>query len=209
MKLCGLCEPERMADVGAAKPDAVGFVLAASPRQVDAALLERLLAYVPHHVERWAVFREPDPDVLAEIAHLPLTGVQAHAGWGGEGLPASWAYLPVFLDGPALLDTLSDAGFRGQPRALTGFVGAFLVDGPRGGGQGVRVDVARAAQAAQLGPMVLAGGLTPENVRRAVREVRPLGVDVSSGTERAPGRKDPVRIRRFVQEARASDEGRM
>ena len=183
-------------------PDAVGFVLAPSVRQVGLETLEELLSWVPQGVQRWAVFREIDSEVVSQLAHLDLTGVQGHAGWPGEGLPERFAYLPVFLDGDDLADRIRAAGFDGRSREVRGLRGAFLVDSAAGGGSGTAADVARAAEVAQLGPMVLAGGLRPDTVAAVVRRVRPFAVDVSSGTERAPGVKAPELCEAFVQAAR-------
>jgi phosphoribosylanthranilate isomerase len=204
VKLCGLANEDALRAVGDARPDAVGFVLAPSPRRVDVDTLTRLLAWVPDGVERWAVFRTPDEGTLSAIAALPLTGVQADATWDGRGLPERLAWLPVFADGPDLVERVRSAGFDGRSREVRGLVGAFVVDSARGGGSGERVDVARAVAAARLGPLVLAGGLRPENVGEAVEAVRPWAVDVSSGVESAPGVKDPGRIAAFVAAARGT-----
>jgi phosphoribosylanthranilate isomerase len=202
VKLCGLRDTHALRCAGAARPDAVGFVFAPSVRQVRPEDAEALLGWVPRGVQRWAVFRSPDPAVLRAIAHLPFTGVQGDASWDGTGLPAAWAFLPVYADAPELLDRLSADGFRGQGREVDGLIGAFLLDGPVGGGAGVAADRARAAAAARCGPMVLAGGLRPETVAEAVRDVRPHAVDVSSGIESAPGVKDEARCTAFAAAAR-------
>ena len=202
LKLCGLANEDALRLAGEARPDAVGFVLAQSPRQVDVATLARLLEWVPDGVQRWAVFRTPDASVLSQIAHLPLTGVQGHHDWDGVGLPQGWAFLPVFNDGEDLADRVRAFGFGGRPKASNGLIGALLIDGPVGGGMGIRADWARVAKVAQLGPTVLAGGLTPDNVAEAVRVVRPYAVDVSSGIEASPGIKDAGKVRRFVTAAR-------
>lgn len=204
VKLCGLPDLRALRLAAEARPDAIGLVFAPSVRQVRPEDAAALLAIVPEGVERWAVFRTPDPATLRAIAHLPLTGVQADATWDGAGLPAGWAFLPVFPDGPDLLDRVRAAGFAGHPRAARGLADAFLVDGPTGGGRGQPADWARAAQAARLGPLVLAGGLTPDNVAAAVAAVRPWAVDVSSGTESAPGVKDGDRLRAFAAAARGA-----
>jgi phosphoribosylanthranilate isomerase len=202
VKLCGVASEDALRAVGGARPDAVGFVLAPSVRRVDVPTLERLLGWVPAHVERWAVFRTPDADVLAALAGLPLTGVQADATWDGRGLPEHLAFLPVFADGPDLVDRVRAAGFDGATRDVRGLVGAFLVDSARGGGSGQRADVGRASVAARLGPLVLAGGLDPSNVADAVHAVHPWAVDVSSGIESAPAVKDPGLAEAFVRAAR-------
>lgn len=202
VKLCGVRDLDALRAVGAARPDAVGFVLAPSPRQVSLEDLPRLLSAVPHDVQRWAVFREPNPAVVRQLQGLTLTGVQGHAGWSGEGLPESMAFLPVFRDHEGVVDAVRASGFDGRVRDVRGLRGAFLLDGPQGGGQGVAADRARAAALARLGPLVLAGGLTPETVQDAIVAVRPFGVDVSSGIESSPGVKDRARCMAFAEAAR-------
>ncbi len=206
VKICGLTTEQAVTDTLRTGPDAIGLVLAASPRQVDLTTAARLLALVPSGIQTWAVFRTPDPALLAQAATLPFTGAQSNEDWSGDGLPESWQWLPAFRDGPALLDQLAAHGFDGRPREAVGLSGAFLVDGPAGGGLGVRGDNRRAAAAARLGPMILAGGLSPANVRTAIEAVRPYGVDVSSGVESAPGTKDPARVAAFMAAARRHPE---
>jgi phosphoribosylanthranilate isomerase len=99
--------------------------------------------------------------------------------------------------------------FRGIPENIHGFerpgVPAFLVDASvKGvyGGSGVTADWKGAAELAKKYPLLLAGGLTPENVADAVRQVKPWGVDVASGVESAPGEKDPSKVKAFVQAVR-------
>lgn len=198
VKVCGFTEPAAMEPVVRLRGTAIGLVLTSSPRQVSPARAAELLDWLPDRVQRWAVFRKPEPELLAAIAGLPFTGVQAEADWDGAGLPAHWAFLPTFADGPALLDQVRGYGFSGTARGVTGLVGAFLVDGPGGAGLGERASVLRCAAAARLGPMVLAGGLTPENVRRAMEEVQPFAVDVSSGVEVVRGVKDAARVEAFL-----------
>lgn len=96
--------------------------------------------------------------------------------------------------------------FRGIPLIINGFARrdapAFLIDAAVKnvyGGSGVTADWAAAAKLAQQYPLLLAGGLTPENVADAVRQVQPWGVDVASGVESAPGEKDAGKIKAFVQ----------
>jgi phosphoribosylanthranilate isomerase len=96
--------------------------------------------------------------------------------------------------------------FRGVPLNLNGFARedppAFLVDASvKGayGGTGITADWGTAAELAKQYPLLLAGGLTPENVAEAVRRVRPWGVDVASGVESVPGKKDPAKMKAFVQ----------
>jgi phosphoribosylanthranilate isomerase len=113
---------------------------------------------------------------------------------------------------PEMLNSLygkAFKAFRGVPLSLNGFAReeapAFLVDASvKGayGGTGVKADWPGAAQLATQYPLLLAGGLTPENVAEAVRRVKPWGVDVASGVESVPGEKDPKKMNAFVQAVR-------
>ena len=107
------------------------------------------------------------------------------------------------------LDGKAYKAFRGIPESLDGFVRsespAFLVDASvKGvyGGSGVTADWNGAAELAKKYPLLLAGGLTPENVAEAVRQVKPWGVDVASGVESAPGEKDASKMKAFVRAVR-------
>ncbi len=103
--------------------------------------------------------------------------------------------------------------FRGVPTDITGYEHkdgpAFLVDAAvKGmyGGSGVTADWSAAAELAKKYPLLLAGGLTPENVADAVRQVNPWGVDVASGVESAPGEKDAAKMKKFVNTVRAESK---
>ena len=85
---------------------------------------------------------------------------------------------------------------------VSGFVLDAFVEG-KPGGTGVPIDWDLAAQAQMLGPVILAGGLTPDNVLEAVRQVRPYAVDVTSGVEASPGKKDHAKVRAFITNAKS------
>jgi phosphoribosylanthranilate isomerase len=110
------------------------------------------------------------------------------------------------------LQEKSFKAFRGNPADIDGFARsdapAFLVDASvKGlyGGSGVTADWDSAAELAKKYPLLLAGGLTPENVAEAVSRVKPWGVDVASGVESAPGNKDPGKMKAFVQAVRDAE----
>ncbi len=131
-------------------------------------------------------------EVRATLETAALTLAQLH---GDET-----SQLVQSLDGKAF------KAFRGIPQSVNGFARheapTLLVDASvKGvyGGTGETADWSAAAILAQQYPLLLAGGLTPENVAVAVRKVRPWGVDVASGVESAPGKKDPARMKAFVQ----------
>jgi phosphoribosylanthranilate isomerase len=174
--------------------DAVGFVFADSPRRVSPAQAGRIAASLPESVARVAVFRRPrrgEVDGVRRLFQPDL--IQADQAWYVD-LSYRKA-LPVFHESPAVTGEIRSF-VEDHPGA------PFLYEGARSG-VGQRVDWDRASRIARLGPLVLAGGLTPDNVAAAVRTVRPHGVDVSSGVESRRGRKDPGRIREFVAAVRA------
>ncbi len=133
---------------------------------------------------------QPVDEVLATARAAGLTGIQLHgdedaAAYAAEGLRLVKAVpVPEAFTADALTAIPSD---------VTVLLDAH--DPVRRGGTGRTIDWTRAAEAARLRPIILSGGLTPENIRTAVRTVRPYGVDVSSGVESAPGVKDESRLR--------------
>ncbi len=190
VKLCGLRTVVDVEAAVAAGADALGFVLAPSVRQVDEATVKELLDHVPVGILAVAVTRHPTPEELALVDRLPFDLLQGDATFVGD---APVPYWPVFPDGPDLAARIAADGRRG-------LWGTVLVDGPRGGGRGEPADWARVA--ALDVPVCLAGGLSPDNVAEAIRVARPVAVDVSSGIESTPGRKDPARMRTFVAATR-------
>lgn len=201
IKICGLTTEEGVDAAIEAGATAIGLVLARSPRRVDPATAQALLRRVPRGITRIAVVRQPGPAEIALIRDLDFDAIQADE----DSVSAvSGLHLPIlraFRDGPDLDDRLADAFVGGDGAVWTN---GFVLDGPGIGGSGVRADVSRARVAAKRGGMVLAGGLTPDNVTDAVRAVRPAAVDVSSGVESAPGVKDPAKMRAFVAAVRAA-----
>ena len=197
VKICGLC---RSGDVHAAVragADAVGFVFVPeSKRQVDARQAAGLARAVPPFVERVGLFLDADAETIRSVLRrVPLGLLQFH---GREDA----AFCRQF--GLPYIKAVS-AGRGAVTAAETAFADAvgILVDShaPGGlGGTGRTVDWDE-LEAGRL-PLILAGGLTPDNVARAVRVVQPWAVDVSSGVETAPGIKDPDAIRRFIEEAK-------
>ena len=201
VKICGITTvtDARVAiDAGA---DALGFVFAKSPRQVDISSATRLMSYIPAFVTGVAVFRYPTMrDVVRVLSRCVPNLVQA------EPTPAVKAtlrerarFLPVFHDGEDVLDEV-----YAYARSDGAESGALLEASGRGG-RGIAPDWNSAARIARVLPLVLAGGLNPDNVREAIRRVRPSAVDVSSGVESAPGVKDPARVRDFVLEVREAE----
>jgi phosphoribosylanthranilate isomerase len=198
VKVCGLTSvDDAMAalDCGA---DCLGFVLyAGSPRHVKPESLPDLVGALPPG-RAVAVVVNMDPGVIEWLAaRCALRAVQFH----GDEAPAAARRLAV--------DFWRAVSFRGgawapDPAAWNG-AERLVVDASdpkRYGGSGELADWSAAAKLAAERKVMLAGGLTPSNVAAAVRAVRPVGVDVSSGVESAPGRKDRAAVRRFIEEVR-------
>lgn len=217
VKVCGIRDAEAAAAAVAAGADAVGFVFAPGPRRVTPREAARIAAALPGGVARVGVFvGAGERQILEAAERAGLTHVQLH-GAVPPGLPAG-----LRRQGLRVLRVLrlppASAG-AGDPEALEREAARLAADGEPGepvladtahprlhGGTGRVGDWRLAAALARRLPLVLAGGLTPDNVAEAVRAVRPWGVDVSSGVERAPGVKDPERVARFVAAARAAAE---
>ncbi len=198
IKVCGLTREEDVDAAVAADVDAVGFVLwPESPRAVTAARARELARRLPPWVARVGVMVNPTPGAAADAVRdaglgvLQLHAVSDAAPFLAQAVPLLWvAPLSPSAPPPAV------------PEGATLMVDAH--DPARHGGTGRTVDWTRAAALARTTRLVLAGGLTPENVAAALACVRPYGVDVSSGVELAPGIKSADRILRFVAAARQS-----
>jgi len=209
VKICGVTSAAAVDAAVDAGADAVGFVLAPSPRRLELDVAARLAARVPPFVARVAVLRHPDPaTVRAVCAAIAPDFVQAEPGPGVTAalLAACGAgFLPVLHDGPTLLRRRLPGETGAGPRGAGAGVGAILLEARGRGGRGISPDWARAARLARRVRLVLAGGLTPGNVGAAIRQVGPYAVDVSSGVERAHRVKDARLIRRFIAAVRDAE----
>ena len=201
VKICGITDPAGLESAVAAGADAVGFVLAESPRHVGIERARSLAAMLPPFVTRVAVLRNPGAGTIRDVAAaLEPEWIQAETT---PELEAALAVSGPLAGGARLLRVVHDGDdllARLPPRAET-----LLLEAPGRGGRGVAPDWGRAMILAGRVRLVLAGGLTPENVGEAIRRVRPYGVDVASGVESAPGVKDRARMARFVAAVRRAE----
>lgn len=179
--------------------DAVGFVFAESPRKVSPELVCRLSRSIPPFVSMVGVFVDAEPDQIRRIASAcRLDWIQLH----GKETPTYCANLGLHvLKAIRVEDRNSIHAMEPYKDSVRGFVLDTYVKGQKGG-TGKTFDWALAQEAKIYGPVIVAGGLTPDDVQDAVRQVKPYGVDVSSGVESAPGIKDHDKMRRFVERAR-------
>jgi phosphoribosylanthranilate isomerase len=213
IKICGTTSIEDARLAIEAGADAVGFVFAPSPRRVTVEQVAAITAHLPASVEKIGVFVDaPLEEIEAAVCACGLTGAQLHSDVGmdatarlKERFGAEFRVLRAmhFSEGAAE----QAAEIDGDPN-----VDAILIDSRTAmavGGTGVAFDW----QAAQntlfknekgRKPRVAAGGLTPGNVAEAVATLHPWGVDVVSGVEAAPRKKEPAKVREFVANARAA-----
>ena len=191
VKVCGLREKHHVDDAVEAGADALGFVFAESPRQVTPALARSISEHVPAQVKRVAVMLHPGNDEwLAVLKEFAPDVLQTDSrDFDSLEVPETVERWPVYREGNSAPD--SDA--------------TYVYEGPKSG-HGETVDWSAAAELARRGNMVLAGGLNPDNVAKAIRRVQPFGVDASSGLESAPGQKDSHRITEFISAARAAEK---
>jgi phosphoribosylanthranilate isomerase len=203
LKICGLT---RLVDAKHAVENgatALGFVLwPHSPRFVSNRKVAEIVAALPASVVTVGVFVNQSPEWIAlTMAQTGLSTIQLHgdepASYAGALASSPWnIWRSVTLDA-------ADTVFAAWPVETT-----FLVDAAdpvRRGGTGQPVDWSRAAALARRRRVLLAGGLTADNVAEAIAAVHPYGVDVSSGVEDAPGLKNPKKVARFLQNAQKAE----
>lgn len=199
IKVCGVTSvDDALASVDAGA-DAIGVNFAqSSPRRVNLDVARAIVAALPSRVISVGVFVDATEDELRRtIESVGLRCVQLHGDEPPELLAAflPHAYKAIRVRGR---DALADAArYPGQHILLDAYVPGVA------GGTGATFDWSLAAELARSRQVTLAGGLTPDNVAEAVRLVRPFCVDVASGVESAPGRKDHGKVRAFVAAARS------
>ncbi len=201
LKICGITSVEDAIEAADAGIDAVGLMFhKPSPRFVDKNMAAAIAGALPPSVARVGVFVNSEPAFVREmITECGLDIAQFH----GDETPGYCSRFPVRvwkafrIRDEASLKALSD--YQTDAWLLDSFVKGAL------GGTGERFNWDLAVEAGRSGvPIVLAGGLAPDNVENAIRTVGPWGIDVSSGVESAPGRKDPAKVREFIRAARAA-----
>lgn len=214
IKICGNTNLEDAAFAAESGADAVGFVFAQSPRRVTTAQVSAITPHLPAAIEKIGVFVSAGfEEIQQAVASCGLTGVQLHAHHDAA-LPSRLrerfgAALKILRVIHYAGDFSAELKAARQDRSIDG----VLVDSRTAtavGGTGVRFDWQAARQefftAASHMKLIAAGGLKPENVAEAIQTLQPWGVDVSSGVEASPGKKDHALVKAFVCAARASAE---
>jgi phosphoribosylanthranilate isomerase len=210
VKVCANTSLEDALLAAEAGADAVGFVFAESVRRVTAAQVAEIVPHLPATLEKLGVFVDADFDELVNtVETCGLTGLQLHSA-GDPELPA--LLRKHFGDGLRILQVIHyQQGLETQLRAaqLNVAIDGVLVDSRTAtlmGGTGQSYDWATASRSFAMSAagmkVIVAGGLNPANVGEAIAVLRAWGVDVASGVEAAPGKKDPAKVRAFVENAR-------
>ena len=199
VKICGLKTETAVQAALDAGATALGFVFADSPRRVSPGQAAALAKNVPSDIVKVAVMLRPSEEEWNEVRDVFRPDwLQADGDdFALLDIPEHIGRLPVYRDLGEGKTTLPDGDL---PQYL-------LFEGARSGA-GEQADWDRAAQVARRTCMVLAGGLTPENVKDAIVRVHPWAVDVSSGVESSPGVKDPARIHAFLKAVREAEVAR-
>ena len=205
VKICGITTLADARAAIAAGADALGFVFVpGTPRFIAPDLAGEIVRELPPFIARVGLFVDAETRTVAEaLVRSGMDTLQFH----GEETPD---LVRQFRRAVKVMKAFRVRGEETLMRlpAYADAVDAILLDAyvaGAHGGTGAQFDWNLAVQARDLGrPLVLAGGLTPANVAEAVRTVRPYGVDVSSGVESAPGRKDPAKLAEFVRAAKSA-----
>ncbi len=196
--MCGITNSEDAQAAIESGADALGFVFAKSPRRVTKEQARDIIKNLPPFVSFVGVFVDERVEVIREIGDFCHIGtVQLH----GNEHPSCLNHLEGYKIIKAFrVKEESDLTPLGdyQPHAF--LLDSYVKDVMGGTGVPFKWDIARAAH--KYGAVILSGGLTPENIREAIRVVKPYAVDVSSGVESSPGKKDKLLMKRFIDNAK-------
>ena len=218
VKICGITKLEDARVAVEAGADALGFVFySRSPRKAEVETVREIVAQAPQPIVKVGVFVDDDPEQIRKVvAETGISAVQLHRGRSLQnvlrdsrtpsGSLGVGKLIPVFPGDSLKADALVNLPRRDQ-------VFALLLDSQSNGsmgGTGTAFDWEGAREMLQMVslqlPIIVAGGLNPGNVAKAIRLLRPFGVDVSSGVEARLGKKDPAKVRAFVQAVRATEK---
>jgi len=212
VKICGIKEKAHALGASRAGADFIGLVMAPSPRQVTVAQAQEIVG---------ALREQHEPvEVVGVFVNMPAPAVNRIAracnlDWVQLSGTETWAYCQM-IDRPLIKVVHIEAGQSPEEvrdrlaqgsQALSQQEHRYLLDsrlGDRYGGTGITFDWGLAGEVAREFPLIIAGGLTPENVGEAIKTAAPWGVDVSSGVE-VDGVKSTVRIKAFIEAVRRAD----
>jgi phosphoribosylanthranilate isomerase len=205
VKICGITNIEDALSAVELGADALGFVFARSPRQVDPEAAKAIIGALPASVAKVGVFVDADPRIVRNISrYCSLDTIQLH---GREAPEVCEIFMPRVIKAIRVRDERSLEGLGVYVGKSAGFV-LDTFSQEREGGTGMTFDWSLALKAKRVGvPIILAGGLNPQNVRTALETVHPYGVDVSSGVEERPGKKSRPLLKAFIEQVRHYELG--
>ncbi|MFQ5587302.1 MAG: phosphoribosylanthranilate isomerase [Nitrospiria bacterium] len=202
VKICGITRLEDALAAAAFGGDALGFIFApGSPRRVSVETVRRIVSALPPFVTTVGVFTEGTAmEIEKAVEESGVDMIQFHGPFEEKTIHhfSHQAIQVVKVKDAASLEAVQPVPCR-----------AVLLDTyhkKMAGGSGLSFDWALARKAAGFGKIILAGGLTPENVQEAVRQAHPYAVDVSSGVEAAKGKKDLGKMKRFIAAAKGTGD---
>jgi phosphoribosylanthranilate isomerase len=201
IKICGITNLEDALDAVSLGVDGLGFIFAPSPRRIDPLRLQEMVRHLSPSIWKVGVFVNEELERVRRIAEdCVLDALQFH----GQEPPeyCRQIHLPV-IKAIGVKDADSLKEMERYPYASI-LLDAWSAD--RAGGTGKTFCWEMAREARQQRNFILSGGLNPQNVFTAIQELRPLGVDVCSGVEKIPGKKDRDKMAEFVKEVKKADE---
>ncbi len=205
VKICGITNLEDALSAVDSGADALGFVFyKKSPRYITPEKARSIIALTPSFTTTIGVFANDSQQQVQEI--IALTGIdviQLH----GDETPDMCQYSRRVVKAIRVKTLQSLEPLKQYQDSITAFLlDTYTPEGLGGTGQIFNWDIA--VEAKQFGTIILAGGLTPNNVANAVKRVRPYGVDVSSGVEAKKGKKDHKKMKRFIEQAKSASKDR-
>lgn len=223
IKICGTTNLEDAQMCVEAGADALGFIFAESPRRIEPLVAAEIIKKLPFRMEKIGVFvNMPAEQIWATVVRAGLTTVQLHGGESQEfietfvvrrdlGAPKIKVFQALSISG--MMQTMLDGGHEPLPLEVTSGIDAVLVDSgderTRGGtGKPFEWKIAElpiSLLRSEGTKIIVAGGLRADNVAKAMCTFLPWGVDVVSGVEASPGKKDPKKVKAFVEAVRTAD----
>jgi phosphoribosylanthranilate isomerase len=216
IKICGITNVEDALVAAKAGANALGFVFYKnSPRNIAPEKVREIVAQLPAEVEKVGVFVDESPEHIAQVAdRSEVTALQLHTGssFAGHGYQGGcFGNRNIYLALPAAQFLDAGAQWGGSNQRSPAISAIFLDSGTseQPGGTGKAFDWQKAALLVEAmtktANVVVAGGLNPLNVAEAIRILKPWGVDVASGVEATPGKKDAEKVRAFIAAVRRSE----
>jgi phosphoribosylanthranilate isomerase len=216
IKICGTTNLEDAQICVAAGADALGFIFAESPRRITPAAAAGIISKLPKKLDKIGVFAGQRPEYIHKTSvESCVTGVQFQQKHGPELAEKLKSEIPGLIvtkveSAPEMLQRLEKATGFALPHETQLWIDRLMFDNA-GGGTGRTFDWKKSQGLIRgfriiFDKIIVAGGLTPGNVGEAIRILRPWGVDVVTGVEREPGKKDPDKVKAFIEAVRRADQ---